>query len=117
YVVDYDLFVQQDLFSSTKELIQSSGEALGLILLVACLGGALVIVGLLVLRAWRRRRKSQVLGERFSPVEERPRETGDRKRLLKLYRRAMDVMARRGFSKPSSATAREFLELLAQKGM
>lgn len=107
-VVAYDLSTQRDVFSWMRGvLLPWVGAVLGLLLG----GGALWAVG-----SWLRRRAARpaaptVVG--VAPVaEDRPREAGERKRALRLYRRALDLMAKRGYLRAPSMTAREYVEKL-----
>jgi hypothetical protein len=117
----YDAVVEYDL-STQRSLLDRAGAALAQGALVWGLGLGLLLLGVGGVWGWRRWQRRA--GTRaLSPVmalgslyEERHKESPEQRRVLRLYQRALEVMARRGYPRVPSMTAREYAESLSQKG-
>jgi hypothetical protein len=113
--IDYDLFAQKGLLQTAKRLfVQWLWVALA-----AAIVAALVVVLSRLYRKYFRWRKVQPRKINAwsppTPQEEKGKESEDKKKLSRLYRRALDLLAKRGHTKPPSLTAREYAETLTQQ--
>jgi protein-glutamine gamma-glutamyltransferase len=113
--IDYDLFARQGLLQFAKRFFWQWGW---LFLLVGMIGVAVHTISrfkyrvLLWLRPLKRR------STRLIPsvgLEEKPKDIEDKKKILRLYKRALDLMERRGYPKAPSLTAREYLDALTKQ--
>jgi protein-glutamine gamma-glutamyltransferase len=109
--IDYDLFAQQGLLQLAKNFLLRWGW---LLLIFGVVGSALYARASFKYKVllWLRPKKHAVVSIPSMAPAEKPKSLEDKKKLLRLYKRALDVMERRGFPKAPSLTAREYAEAL-----
>jgi transglutaminase-like putative cysteine protease len=113
--IDYDLFAQQGLLQFAKSFFLNWGWLVGIVGLVGATLFALSRFKYKLLRWLRPTKKRNMILIPSSTQEEKPKDVEDKKKILRLYKRALDIMEKRGYPKAPSMTAREYAENLTNQ--